>query len=337
MQIKQVAEKLHTTPRTIRYYEEKGLIQPYKLENDYRNFDEEQIDTLRTILALRELGMSTDQIRTTMKNSDNLDHYLNEQRTSLYSEWLELRDMINSLDEIIHCNRDDLFKKARLLKEVKEKRKAWKDRWHFDEQAATYNDDLKKDGHRFNVHEGYDQALDRAYQLIKAKAGETGVDIGIGTGNLGSRFLSDEAHMIGVDQSNEMLAVCKEHYPEIDSRPGHFLRLPVMDHSVDFITTSYALHHVQEVDKLLALQEMQRILKPSGRIVIADLMFEDERDKSEVINTYKKSGNSEAIQAIEDEFYADRSNLCLELKKMGFKVQMEKINHILHIIFAEKI
>ncbi|WP_158290428.1 MerR family transcriptional regulator [Halobacillus salinus] len=336
MHIKQVAQKLHTTSRTIRYYEEKGLIKPEKSHNDYRIFREEQIQLLQTILSLREIGMSTNQIKNTMENGQELDHHLNHQRSILYSDLLELKDMIGALDEMIASPSGDLFEKAKFLKELKEKRQAWTDRWSFDQQAVTYNVDLKKEGYAFNVHEGYDEALERAYQLIDASVGETGVDIGIGTGNLGSRFLEKGSRIIGIDQSDEMLAICKSHYPEIDTRHGHFLRLPVMDHSADFITTSYALHHVEEQDKILALEEMNRILKPFGRLVIADLMFDDDEERARVLQAFKNQGNENAIEAIEDEYYADRSRLVSNLENLGFQVDCNKINDILHIVFAEK-
>ncbi|MCA0970250.1 MerR family transcriptional regulator [Halobacillus litoralis] len=336
MQIKQVAEKLHTTTRTIRYYEEKGLIEPEKMENDYRVFNEEQVEQLKVILALREVGMSTSQIKQTITHQGAMDRKLSEQRSALYSEWLEIRDMVETLDDLLKSDQKNLVDKARALKQMKEKRKSWKDQWDFDSQAGTYQSDLKKEGHGFNVHEGYDEALGYAHRIVEAKVGETGLDIGIGTGNLGSRYLADGASVIGVDQSEEMLKMCREQHPEIDTRSGHFLQLPVMSQSVDFITTSYALHHVKEEDKPLALEEMARVLKPNGRLVIADLMFDDEEGRRGVLRNYEAAGNDEAVEAIEDEYYGNRSRIKEKLMQLGYRVKVRKINHILTVIHAEK-
>ena len=43
MQIKEVQEKLKISSYTLRYYEKMGLIQPYRDENGYRNYSEEDI------------------------------------------------------------------------------------------------------------------------------------------------------------------------------------------------------------------------------------------------------------------------------------------------------
>ncbi|WP_445668056.1 class I SAM-dependent methyltransferase [Paenibacillus sp. FSL H3-0333] len=44
----------------------------------------------------------------------------------------------------------------------------------------------------------------------------------------------------------------------------------------DFIVLSFALHHLTSDRMLLAIQEMRRVLKPHGRICIADLMIDGE-------------------------------------------------------------
>ena len=46
MQIKEVQEKLKISSYTLRYYEKMGLIQPYRDENGYRNYNEEDIHIL---------------------------------------------------------------------------------------------------------------------------------------------------------------------------------------------------------------------------------------------------------------------------------------------------
>lgn len=252
MQMKEVASQLHTTPRTIRFYEEKGLITPYKTANNYRQFDEEHVERLRVILALREVGMSTSQIKNTLSNQHAIDHYLNDQRSVLYSEWLEMKDMIATIDEMVKSEdieSHSLYEKAITLKDLKKKRQQWHDRWDFDSQANSYDQDLKTEGYAFNIHAHYEEVLAETVRLIDATTGEVGADIGIGTGNLGSQFLSKGASVIGVDQSKEMLLKCAEKFPTIEIRSGHFLALPLMDQSVDFITSSYALHHVEEEEK----------------------------------------------------------------------------------------
>ncbi|QST00646.1 MerR family transcriptional regulator [Pontibacillus sp. ALD_SL1] len=109
MKIKEAANRLNTTPRTIRFYEEKGLIQPDKGENDYRSYNEHHLWRLQTILSLREVGMSTEQIKHTLQNEEKVERYLNVQRSALYEEWLEIKDMIGTIDQMLHKSADEGF------------------------------------------------------------------------------------------------------------------------------------------------------------------------------------------------------------------------------------
>lgn len=57
--VKQVAEKLDMNPHTVRFYTDKNLIPNLKRgENNVRMFDEDAINWLTGVKALRECGMS---------------------------------------------------------------------------------------------------------------------------------------------------------------------------------------------------------------------------------------------------------------------------------------
>jgi DNA-binding transcriptional MerR regulator len=58
-----VVKKLNVSPRTIRYYEELGLITAERSQGGFRVFKDSQIEKLKTILALKDVGMSLDEIR----------------------------------------------------------------------------------------------------------------------------------------------------------------------------------------------------------------------------------------------------------------------------------
>lgn len=95
-------------------------------------------------------------------------------------------------------------------------RKSWNDRWNFDKRAAEYDKNLKLTGYRFNVHQDYEVALEKVISTIQLKAGDTCLDIGIGTGNLSSRLLPKGIKVIGVDQSEKMLGECKRKHPKTE-------------------------------------------------------------------------------------------------------------------------
>ena len=60
--ISQLASEFDITTRSIRFYEEKGLLQPQRSEGDYRQFDKRDRTRLKLILRGKRFGMSLDEI-----------------------------------------------------------------------------------------------------------------------------------------------------------------------------------------------------------------------------------------------------------------------------------
>jgi SAM-dependent methyltransferase/DNA-binding HxlR family transcriptional regulator len=109
-------------------------------------------------------------------------------------------------------------------------------------------------------------------------------DLGAGEGAF-SLLLSQRAKkVIAVDTSAKMIEVARDlalrHGVEnVDYRLGDMEELPIDDASVDLVFFSQSLHHALHPDR--ALSEANRILVPSGRIVILDLVkhrFEEARE-----------------------------------------------------------
>ncbi len=64
MQIKTFAHRTNLPPKTIRYYEEIGLLPPPKrLENGYRDYDETDVARARFVAGARQLDFSLDDIQ----------------------------------------------------------------------------------------------------------------------------------------------------------------------------------------------------------------------------------------------------------------------------------
>lgn len=63
MRINKVEELVGITKKNIRFYEEKGLINPVRSEeNKYRDYSEEDVETLRKIKLLRQLSIPIEEI-----------------------------------------------------------------------------------------------------------------------------------------------------------------------------------------------------------------------------------------------------------------------------------
>lgn len=63
MNIKEIEQRSGLTRANIRYYEQEGLLRPARQENKYRDYSEEDLETLLRIALLRSLGFSIDEIR----------------------------------------------------------------------------------------------------------------------------------------------------------------------------------------------------------------------------------------------------------------------------------
>ena len=104
------------------------------------------------------------------------------------------------------------------------------------------------------------------------------VDLGTGTGSLLRTFAPLAAQSIGIDASRDMLAMARvnlEHagLRHLQVRHGDIYALPFSDSSCDFITIHQVLHYLDDPGRALA--EAARILRPGGRLLIADFAPHD--------------------------------------------------------------
>lgn len=67
----EIQEKTGLTRKAIEYYEEKGLIQPLKLENGYRDYRDEDLVMLNKISLFRKVGMSIPEIKECLSSNDS--------------------------------------------------------------------------------------------------------------------------------------------------------------------------------------------------------------------------------------------------------------------------
>ncbi len=106
------------------------------------------------------------------------------------------------------------------------------------------------------------------------REGGTAVDVGSGTGTfaLALKERRPDAQVVGVDGDEEILAMAqaKPGAAGVEWRQGLAQELPVEAESADVVTTSLVLHHLLPEDKRRALAEMKRVLKPGGRLHVAD-------------------------------------------------------------------
>lgn len=100
--------------------------------------------------------------------------------------------------------------------------------------------------------------------------GET-LEIAIGTG-LNLRYYPDTVEITAIDQDRDMMVLAEERAQAtglaLHAEVGDALALPFVDDAFDTVVCTFALCEVSDVD--VALQEFVRVLRPSGRLLLAD-------------------------------------------------------------------
>lgn len=104
-------------------------------------------------------------------------------------------------------------------------------------------------------------------------------DLGCGTGTTTTELAVQVKQVIGIDQSAAMLKAAKKrtsNLSNVDLRRGDLGDLPIDDHTCDAAILSLVLTYLPE--PLPVLQQVARILKPGGTLVVIDLLHHDRED-----------------------------------------------------------
>jgi SAM-dependent methyltransferase len=115
--------------------------------------------------------------------------------------------------------------------------------------------------------------------LAEIKEGETVLDLGCGAGFdcfLAAKKVGGSGKVIGVDITPEMIekaqkSAKKHSIKNVEFRLGDMENLPVKDDSIDVVISNCVINLVP--DKKKVFEEIYRVLKKSGRMIISDIVL----------------------------------------------------------------
>ena len=211
----------------------------------------------------------------------------------------------------------------------------------FDDIASTY--DLANRVLSMGIDKQWrKKGCDKAYSILKKEKIEQITDVACGTGDLllywkeyAQKHKIEIKKFVGIDPSIGMLEVARKKINFAEFIEGKAQELPIEDNSTEIISISYGIRNV--VDRVDALQEFYRALKPNGIVVILEFT---KQEKSGIISKIVDFGmkkvlpmvggliskNYKAYKYLPDsiEEFLTTEMLEKELKSVGFDMRYSK-------------
>lgn len=131
----------------------------------------------------------------------------------------------------------------------------------------------------------YDESVkNKLIELKLLKSGMTVMDLGAGNGYLSRTVAGYVKKVIAVDISAEMLRELvkkagDEGIANIEALESDGCDVPVENASIDLVCANMYLHHIEDPEQ--AVKEIGRVLKPKGKVFLADLKEHSNRDLKE--------------------------------------------------------
>lgn len=202
----------------------------------------------------------------------------------------------------------------------------------FDIWANEYDQSVKvSEDQLLYPFAGYKKVINTIFNEIMQIKHAQVLDIGIGTATLSHR-LYDYGHSIdGLDFSAKMIEIAQAKMPKANVMECDFSKgLPkeIKEKKYDFIVSTYALHHLNDDEKLMFIEELLPLLTDNGKILIGDIAFQS-REKLQACRKESRTYWDD------DEFYFVYDELVVSLQKVC-TCEFHPISHCAGILILKK-
>lgn len=129
------------------------------------------------------------------------------------------------------------------------------------------------------------------FDLAEIREGETVLDLGSGSGMdsfLAAGKVGPTGRVIGIDMTDAQREKAERlrdtaGFPQVEFRKGYLEEIPLENDSVDVVISNGVINLCPEKDRVFS--EVARVLRPGGRLAIADIVTEQQLPESVVCNS----------------------------------------------------
>nr|WP_302419362.1 MerR family transcriptional regulator [uncultured Romboutsia sp.] len=320
----EIAKMAGVTTRTIRYYDNKGVLSPSSHNSSgHRLYTESDFIKLKRILALKYLGLSLEEVKNTESQSFEKKDIIN----SLSLQKNIIKNKINYMKIVLHAiesaensiedeqeqNIDwnktiDIIK---ILEDEKELLQQYIDSSNLD-ASVKLQDRFSSNRHGWYKWTFNNIKLNKKYKVL---------EIGCGNGALWSKnidLLDKDINITLTDVCEDMVNNAKKNlsdYSDVfDFEIVDPNNIPFEDESFDLVIANHILFYMKDLDKVL--KEIKRVLKVGGHF-------------------YSSTIDSKNMKELESLMKGFNSNIKISEEKISSKFGMENGQEILSKHFSQ--
>ena len=266
----EIAKMAGVTTRTIRYYDNKGILSPSSHNSSgHRLYTESDFIKLKRILALKYLGLSLEEVKNTESQSfekkdiisslrlqkNIMKNKINYMKTVLHA----LESAEKSIEDEVDLDWNKTTDIIKILEDEKELLQQYMDSSNLD-ASIKLQDRFSSNKHGWYKWTFNNIKLDKKYKVL---------EIGCGNGVLWSKnidLLDKDISITLTDVCEDMINNAKKNlsnYSDIfDFQIVDPYNIPFENESFDLVIANHILFYMKDVDKVL--NEIKRVLKIGG-------------------------------------------------------------------------
>lgn len=173
--------------------------------------------------------------------------------------------------------------------------------------------------------------LEEKLQFARPLPGELALDVACGPGTLALGLASKVGFARGVDITAAMLQKAKQFQRELGASNVTFDQaeaehLPYPDGVYDLVCCQFALHHIAR--PFAVLQEMKRVARPEGRMLVIDTLGPESEDKWDLHNRIERMRDPSHVDSMRlTRFMTIFDELNLRIVRQRIRTRTRSFNH----------